>query len=289
MTVNRSKFSSLIFRKLYILLISICIGGCFSKGQKIPKGMVLITGNERLNSFLMDQTEITNKEFQAFIMETKYVTTAEKAFNLKFQKGDVLIDSLVEAGSLVFKPTNGPVPLDDFSQWWEWVPGAYWAAPDGPGSSIDNRMNHPVVHISYEDALAYANWLGKRLPTENEWQYAAKGGEKNDFPWGNESAETAHDKANFWQGLFPYENNLKDGFLGSAPVKTFEPNAYGLYDMGGNVWEWCISNTKAPVVKGGSFLCNDSYCSGYLISSRMPNDRESSLNHTGFRLVKDIE
>ncbi len=140
-----------------------------------------------------------------------------------------------------------------------------------------------------EDAIAYAKWANKRLPTEEEWELLARGGKKNRFAWGNEEAESATSKANFWQGLFPFRNSVIDGYAGTAPVKSFPPNSFGLYEMSGNVWEWVISKSGQPVVKGGSFLCNDSYCSGYRINSRMPNDRESSLNHTGFRLVKDLK
>ncbi len=206
------------------------------------------------------------------------------------------------------------------SQWWHWTVGANWRQPEGPGSSIAHRMDHPVVHISWEDAQAYASWAGKRLPTEAEWEWAAMGTVKNaKYPWGDESIEEAYDKANFWQGIFPFRNLEKDGYYGTAPVKSFQANGYGLYDMAGNVWEWCqdkyrydaykadrakgtVENPEGPrksfdpaepmiekyAMRGGSFLCNDSYCSGYRVARRMKSSKDSGFNHTGFRCVRDI-
>lgn len=272
------------------IVFSTSLLACNSKEPVAPEGMVQIDMSDQggQKSFWVDKTEITVAEFKAFVEATTYITTAEKDFNIQMPQGNKFVDSLMAAGSLVFKKTDGPVRLDDPSLWWAWTTGAYWAAPEGPGSTIESRLNHPVVHISFQDALAYAKWIGKRLPTEVEWEYAAKSGENNTFAWGNAAVEHAAGKANFWQGFFPFQNDEKDGFLGTAPIKSYAPNNYGLYDMSGNVWEWCISKSGQPIVKGGSFLCNDSYCSGYRISSRMPNDKESSLNHTGFRLVKDV-
>ena len=278
-----------------------------------------------VSSFYMDQTEVTNQQFEKFIKATGYVTMAERAIDWEELKQQLPPgtpkppDSVLAPGSLIFKPTDGPVPLSDYSQWWEWTVGASWKKPEGPGSNLEGIENHPVVHIAYEDALAYAEWVGKRLPTEAEWEYAARGGTDNKYPWGNNPIEQSFDKANFWQGFFPFKNDEKDGFFGTAPVKSFPPNAYGLYDMAGNVWEWCqdrynsksyadmkeqglVSNPRGAkisydpleplnkdkyVVRGGSFLCNDSYCSGYRVSRRMPADRNTSFNHTGFRCVKD--
>lgn len=285
MTNSCSKSALKLLLLIPLFLLS---NGCQLE-QLTEEGMVLIPGNEHIASFLMDQTEVTNAEFAAFVKATGYVTTAEKDFTLPMNTGSGLRDSTILAGSLVFQPTEGPVPLDDFSQWWQWTTGAYWAAPEGPGSDIKSRMDHPVVHVSFSDASAYAQWAGKRLPTEDEWEWAAKGGQNHRFAWGNEPAGSAYDKANFWQGFFPFDNRLDDGYYGTSPVNTFPKNPYGLSDMAGNVWEWCLTTSSGPIVKGGSFLCNDSYCSGYLVTSRMPNDRESSLNHTGFRLVKDLE
>lgn len=279
-----------------------------------------------VSSFYMDETEVTNKEFAQFVDATNYVTVAEKDIPWEEIKKQLPVnaskppDSVLAAGSLVFKQTQAPVDLSDYRQWWQWTIGANWRRPEGPGSSISDRMNHPVVHIAWEDAKAYANWAGKRLPTEAEWEWASMGGDITaKYPWGNESVEQASDKANFWQGKFPYQNYALDGFEGTAPIKSFKANGFGLYDMAGNVWEWCedkydvdayqndkekglVSNPKgslsyndprepyAPkhVIRGGSFLCNDTYCSGYRVSRRMSSSKDSGFNHTGFRCVKDL-
>lgn len=280
----------------------------------------------KVSGFYMDVTEVTNAQFLAFTESTGYITIAERDIDWEEMKSQVPEgtprppDSVLMAGSLVFQKTLQPVNLRDFTQWWKWTTGANWRQPQGPGSSIEDKMDHPVVHIAFEDAQAYAKWAGKRLPTEAEWEWAALGGnDDNKYPWGNEPVEKAYDKANFWQGLFPYENQLADGFEGTAPVKSFPANSYGLYDMAGNVWEWCrdkydtrsyaqdkskgtVSNPSGSeryydpreplspkhVIRGGSFLCNDSYCSGYRTARRMSSSRDSGFNHTGFRSVKDI-
>lgn len=264
---------------------------CGKSDSEINENMQLIQMpiQDGIKTIYFDKTEVTNAQFKAFVEATGYITTAEKDFSLEIEKEGTLVDSLISAGSLVFKKTNGPIALGDYSQWWEWKPGAYWAAPEGSKTNIEGKMNHPVVHVSFEDANAYAQWVSKRLPSEIEWEYAASGGENITFAWGNEEAKNAGNKANFWQGLFPFQNTAEDGFTGTAPIKSFAPNKFGLFEMSGNVWEWCVSSSGQPIVKGGSFLCNDSYCGGYRISSRMPNDRQSSLNHTGFRLVKDAD
>ena len=229
-------------------------------------------------------------------------------------------DSLLEPGSLIFKASSYPIPLNDESSWWEWEKGASWKHPSGKNSSINEIMDHPVVHISWDDAVAYAQWAGKRLPTEAEWEWAARG-KKTDaiYPWGNESINETPMKANFWQGHFPYKNTKQDGYYLTAPVGSFISNEYGLFDMSGNVWEWCSDfyhinsysydkekgiciNPKGPktsydpsepfaikkILRGGSFLCNDSYCSGYRVSRRMSSSKDTGLMHTGFRCVKDI-
>ena len=275
----------------------------------------------KVKSFWMDAHEVTNRQFMEFVQQTDYITVAERPSDWEELKKQVEpgtpkpSDEILQPGSMVFQPTNGPVPMNNPGQWWHWIYGANWKNPDGPNSNIDSKLDHPVVHVSYEDANAYAKWVGKRLPTEAEWEWAARGGlEDPVYPWGNEPAKNASSKANFWQGMFPYEDRGEDGFRGTSPVMSFAANGYGLYDMAGNVWEWCEDwyhfegykmkekgGSRGPsesldpqepripkrVVRGGSFLCNDSYCSGYRVSRRMKSSEDSGLNHTGFRCVKD--
>ena len=328
---------------LLVIFAAACGRATTDKEGITPEGMLLIPGGsftmggrsdeastdefprhpENISPFYMDATEVTNAQFQKFVEATGYITTAEKDVNWEELKKQVPegtpkpADSLLVAGSLVFKKTSSAIDLNDYSKWWSWTTGANWRHPEGPGSDIKDRANHPVVHISWFDAHAYAQWVGKRLPTEAEWEWAASGGSSDViYPWGNEPAATAADKANFWQGSFPYENLNEDGFFGTSPVRSYPPNKFGLYDMAGNVWEWCedtydrrgyveMIQDKIPpsrnnmaadftaqserVLRGGSFLCNDSYCSGYRVSRRMGNTTDSGLNHTGFRCVKDIK
>jgi sulfatase modifying factor 1 len=283
--------------------------------------------NIGVSAFYMDQTEVTNAQFEAFVKATGYVTTAEKELDWEELRKQLPpdtprpADSVLQPGSLVFQPTEGPVDLRDLSQWWEWTLGANWRHPEGPGSSIQDRMNHPVVHVSHEDAKAYAAWAGKRLPTEAEWEWAAMGGlEDPVYPWGNTPADQAAKKANFWQGIFPFRNDSLDGYVRTAPVKTYSENGYELYDMAGNVWEWCEDKYRADtysldlepeeafnpsgplesfdpgdplaeknVVRGGSYLCSDSYCSGYRVARRMRTTPDTGMGHLGFRCVKDID
>jgi formylglycine-generating enzyme required for sulfatase activity len=278
----------------------------------------------KINSFWMDATEVTNIQFKAFVDATGYVTTAEIAPDWEEIKKSLPPgtprppDSVLAPASLVFTQTDSPVILQDYSQWWRWTIGAHWRHPFGPGSNIEGKDNYPVVHISWDDAQSYCKWAGKRLPTEAEWEYASRGGQINQiYSWGNEHINKGISKANSWEGDFPYNNERTDGYLYTAPVKSYLPNDYGLYDMAGNVWEWCqdwyhidyykmtaneISNNpdgpnvsydpdepyiKKRVMKGGSFLCNDSYCSGYRNSMRMKSSPDTGSLHTGFRTVVD--
>ena len=303
----------------------------------IPSGLLNMGGDNQqadsnefpkhkvqISSFWMDETEVTNKQFSTFVKATSYITIAEKNIDWDKMKLDLLPntpkppDDILLAGALVFQATNQPVSLENPGKWWDWTTGADWQHPEGPKSNIRNKMNHPVVQIAWEDASAYAKWAGKRLPTEAEWEWASRGGKENAiYPWGNEPINETTKKANFWQGIFPFENTGADGFFTTAPCKSYPPNGYGLYDMAGNVWEWCadwldvayykkstasLADTKGPakaynpsmpfqkekVVRGGSFLCSDDYCSGYRNSRRMGSTADTGLNHTGFRCVMDV-
>ncbi|WP_245586867.1 formylglycine-generating enzyme family protein [Sediminibacterium salmoneum] len=301
-------------------------GGSFYMGgdneqadkDEFPKHQVTV------DSFYMDITEVTNAEFAAFIKATGYITTAERKPVWEEMKKTLPPgtpkppDSLLVAASLVFTQASGLVDLNNYSQWWSWVEGTNWKHPQGPGSNINGKENFPVVQVSWDDAMAYCKWAGKRLPTEAEWEYAARGGKVNQmYPWGNEPVNQGKPKTNSWEGIFPYYNEQKDGFLKYAPVKSFICNGYGLFDMAGNVWEWCSDwyhadyyntlankntvNPRGPeqsfdpqepytakrVLRGGSFLCNDDYCSGYRVARRMKSSPDTGLEHTGFRCVKD--
>lgn len=288
-----------------------------AQSNEYPKHEVVVS------AFYMDIAEVTNAQYLEFVKATNYVTVAERPIiweELKkaLPKGTPKPpDSILQPGALVFTPPEVMVSLNDPSQWWLWTSGAHWRAPQGPGSSIDTLMDHPVVQVAWEDAVAYAQWAGKRLASEVEWEWAARGGLKNAiYPWGDDPIEKGTAKANFWQGLFPYKNTAKDGYQLTAPIKSYKPNGYGLYDMAGNVWEWCDdwykvdhyqtkaqNETKGPldgynpsnrhephkVMRGGSFLCNDTYCSGYRNARRLGSSVDTGLNHTGFRCVKDVE
>jgi sulfatase modifying factor 1 len=304
-------------------------GGEFSMGSKDPRGEVC-GGTEPMNDarpvhrvqldgFWMDRTEVTNAEFARFVAATKYVTVAERPLRAADYPG-VPADKLAP-GSLVFTPPPHAVPLTNAFQWWAWVPGANWRHPEGPDSNIKGRDQHPVVHVAYEDAEAYAKWAGKQLPTEVQWEFAARGGRSGElYAWGNELNPGGKKMANIWEGPFPHANSKADGFAGNAPVASFPANGYGLHDVAGNVWEWCSDwyapNTYAKraaasgptrnptgplqrdsfdpgepgvakrVQRGGSFLCTDQYCTRYMVGTRGKGSPDTGSNHAGFRCVR---
>lgn len=284
----------------------------------------------RVGGFWMDATEVTNARFRAFVDATGYVTTAERAITWEELQKQLPPgtprpeDEMLAPGSMVFTPPRRAVDLRDFTRWWSWVPGASWRHPTGPGSSIEGMDAYPVVHVSWDDAAAYCAWAGTRLPTEAEWERAARFGHDGErFAWGDELEPGGRHMANIWQGSFPHDNTGEDGFAGAAPVGSFPASALGLYDMAGNVWEWtadqfrpdayaarvagigpggCCVNPKGPestadprnpysddsrVQKGGSFLCHASYCESYRPSAKMASPRDTGMSHVGFRCVSD--
>lgn len=303
-------------------------GGEFSMGMNDPTGSP-DGGPDPMNDarpihrvyvdgFYMDQTEVTNAQFAAFVDATGYVTVAERKPTAEEFPG-APPENLV-AGSVVFTPPTTAVPLNNHFRWWAYVPGANWRHPQGPDSTIEGRENYPVVQVNYEDAAAYAEWAGKRLPTEAEWEFAARGGRMGQvYAWGNHLNPDGKWMANTWQGQFPIDNTSEDGYSLAAPVKQFPANDYGLHDMAGNVWEWCADwyrpdyyaslakenqvarNPSGPessydpaeptekkrVHRGGSFLCTNLYCTRYMIGSRGKGETSTASNHVGFRCVKD--
>lgn len=286
----------------------VCMMGSDSgQADEKPVRQVELTG------FWMDRTEVTNEEFERFVKATGYVTMAERTPEAK-DFPDVPVDKLV-AGSVVFTPPRGEVPLDNHYVWWSYVRGASWRHPEGPNSTMAGREKHPVVHVCWFDAVTYATWANKRLPTEAQWEYASRGGlEQASYTWGEEQIPAGRWQANIWQGHFPNHNTQEDKFIGTGPVASYITNGYGLFDMAGNVWEWCSDwylpdyyahgpsqNPRGPdssfdpnepgvpkrVQRGGSYLCSDVYCSGYRPSARMKASPDTGLSHTGFRCVKD--
>jgi formylglycine-generating enzyme required for sulfatase activity len=258
-----------------------------------------------VDGFWMDEHPVTAADFRRFVRQTGYATFCERPLDADdYPEAD---PELLVPGSLVFRKTPGPVDVRDFRNWWEYVPGAYWKRPEGPGSTINGRDRHPVVQVSFEDAEAYATWAGKELPTEAEWEYAARGGlEGAVFAWGDEHFPDGEPMANTWQGEFPWQNLRIDGFEGTSPVGSFSPNSYGLYDMTGNVWEWttdfftprhesthgCCAPRLLPgesfprrVIKGGSHLCAPNYCLRYRPAARQGETVDTSTGHIGFRCV----
>lgn len=266
--------------------------------------------------FFMDKTEVTNEQWAAFVKATGYVSLAERPLSEKDIPG-LLPEFVGKTISLCLRPPAGEVNLHEFPSWWAPVFGANWRHPNGEGSDIAGKEKHPAVHISWVDAQAYCKWAGKRLPTEAEWEFAARGGLKDQaFVWGEEFSPGGKMMANTWQGKFPHENNGQDGFKETSPAGSFAANGYGLYDMAGNVWEWTgdwyhpdyykkspKENPQGPdisydpdepgtmkrVTRGGSWMCADSYCRGYRPSARMKTSPDTGLQNTGFRCVKDAE
>ena len=269
-----------------------------------------------VDGFWMDRTEVTNAQFEEFVKATGYVTIAEKAPKAEEFPG-APPENLV-AGSVVFSPPKEDVPLDSHFRWWSYVKGANWRHPEGPDTDISQKANHPVVHIAWPDAAAYAKWMGKRLPTEAEWEFAARGGlDGKPFVWGDEFTPKGKLAANTFQGHFPNRNTQEDGYRTTAPVASFAPNGFGLYDMAGNAWEWVSDwyrpdtyarqaalgvarNPQGPpsgfdpsengaakkVMKGGSFLCTSAYCSRYMPGGRGKGDPYTGTSHLGFRCVR---
>jgi formylglycine-generating enzyme required for sulfatase activity len=279
-------------------------GGTFLMGSNAFYREERPVRSESVDGFWIDRSPVTNAEFQRFVEATGYATYSERVPTAEIYP-DAVPEFLVP-GSLVFVKPPHPVSLRDHRAWWAYVPGANWRCPNGPNSSIDRKSEHPVVHVTYEDAQAYALWAGKELPSEVEWEFAARGGlEGAAYPWGDAANPEGRFMANTWQGRFPFENLAEDGYEGTSPVDAFPPNGYGLYDMVGNVWEWTatsyLANNPADkscchrdtgdqssrllVVKGGSHLCAPNYCLRYRPAARQGETADSSTCHIGFRCI----
>ncbi|OEO29629.1 gliding motility-associated lipoprotein GldK [Devosia insulae DS-56] len=289
-------------------------GGTFSMGSDAHYPEEAPAHRARVNGFWMDRHTVTNAEFAAFVAATGYVTLAERPANPEDYPG--ALPELLRPSSTVFSRPLGPVDMRNHYNWWSYVRGADWRHPGGPQTGIAELGEHPVVHVALEDVEAYAGWVGKQLPTEAEWEFAARGGlEKAEYAWGDELTPGGQHMANTWQGDFPYLNSADDGFEGTAPVESFPPNGFGLYDMAGNVWQWtadwyaahrdahlAINPTGASreasfdvrqpgvriprkVTKGGSHLCALNYCRRYRPAARMAQPVDTSISHLGFRLI----
>ncbi|ACQ80347.1 protein of unknown function DUF323 [Beutenbergia cavernae DSM 12333] len=289
-------------------------GGEFTMGSDVHYPEEAPAHRVAVDGFEISPTQVTNREFTRFVEDTRYRTVAERPLDPAAFPGAPAEN--LAPGSMVFTPTAGPVDLRHLSQWWAWTPGASWRRPLGPGSSVRKRLDHPVVHVAYEDAEAYAAWAGLRLPTEAEWELAARGGlDGAEFTWSDEPEAAGERRANYWHGDFPWR--AEPGYGATAPVGSYPANAYGLHDMAGNVWEWtsdwyrahdaggcCIprnprggdaaSSVDAAqpftvprrVVKGGSFLCADSYCRRYRPAARRPQQVDTGMSHVGFRCAR---
>ena len=295
-------------------------GGEFEMGSDAEQPEEAPAHRVRVDAFSIEQHPVTNAQYTAFVEATGYRTVAERPLDPADYPGAPAAN--LAAGSLVFTPTSGPIDLRHMSQWWTWTPGACWRRPEGPQSSIDDRGQHPVAHIAFEDAQAYAEWAGRELPTEAEWERAARGGvDGRTFTWGDDPRPDGQRLAKYWDGSFPWRNNASDGYERTAPIGTYPANDYGLFDMTGNVWEWttdwyagqhaadadkpcCVPNNprgpsmqrsydpaqpqfKIPrrVIKGGSFLCADEYCQRYRPAARRPQMVDTGMSHVGFRCV----
>jgi formylglycine-generating enzyme required for sulfatase activity len=331
-----------------IIVFLLCVTSS-APGEDAPQGMLLIPAGEfimgtddprsmpnerpahrvRVDAFYLDATPVTNAQFRAFVQATGYQTTAERPVNW-----DEIAPQLppgtprppperLQPGSLVFTPPDHAVDLRDLSQWWTWTAGANWKHPQGPGSSIEGKDDHPVVQVSWDDAIAYARWSGKRLPTEAEWEYAARGGlQQKRYPWGDAFMVNDRHMANTFTGRFPFADSAADGFAGTSPVRSFPGNEFGLFDVAGNVWQWTsdvyradthrhaatqpqpLVNPQGPettfdptravptsverVTKGGSFLCHPSYCESYRPSARRGTPPDTGSGHVGFRCARDL-